>query len=67
MSTTVRVGKEVHEKLDALKQEKNLSSYEEVLEELLENEAKKVSLFGADEELESWNEEDRSSFRSEEE
>jgi hypothetical protein len=60
--TTVRVGEGLREKLKTLRDEKGFSSYEELIEKLVENESRRVSLFGADEELEEWSEEDRMEF-----
>lgn len=67
MTTTIRVGNDLRDRLEALKQERDLSSYEELLEQLLENEKERISMFGADEELESWSEEDRIEFESDNE
>jgi hypothetical protein len=63
--TTVRVGEDLREKLKTLRDEKGFSSYEELIEKLVENESRRVSLFGADEELEEWSEEDRMEFDEE--
>jgi hypothetical protein len=63
--TTVRVGEGLREKLKTLRDEKGFSSYEELIEKLVENESRRVSLFGADEELEEWSEEDRMEFDEE--
>jgi hypothetical protein len=63
--TTVRVGEGLREKLKTLRDEKGFSSYEELIEKLVENESRRVSLFGADEELEEWGEEDRMEFDEE--
>lgn len=59
MSTTIRVGEDIRDQLESLKQERNLSSHEEVLRQLLEHESKRISMFGADRDLEEWTEEDR--------
>jgi hypothetical protein len=63
--TTVRVGESLRAKLKTLRDEKGFSSYKELLEQLVENESRRVSLFGADEELEKWSEEDRIEFDEE--
>lgn len=59
MTTTIRVDKSLHDKMKALKQEKGLSSYQDLIEELLEKESERISMFGADEDLENWKKEDR--------
>lgn len=59
MATTIRVDEKLHEKMKSLKQEKELSSYQELIEELLEKESERISMFGADEDLEKWKREDR--------
>ncbi|MFB6115369.1 MAG: hypothetical protein ABEK04_03675 [Candidatus Nanohalobium sp.] len=63
--TTVRVGEGLREKLKTLRDEKGFSSYEELLEQLVENESRRVSLFGADKEMEEWSEHDRMEFDEE--
>ncbi|MFB6099723.1 MAG: hypothetical protein ABEK16_00485 [Candidatus Nanohalobium sp.] len=66
MSTTIRVGEGLRDRLETLKQERELASYEELIEELLEKESERLSMFGADEELDAWDrEEDRAGFEDE--
>lgn len=62
MSTTIRVGDDLHSRLKSLKNRREASSFEELLEEMLEREAERISMFGADEELEEWTEDDRTGF-----
>lgn len=65
MDTTVRVSDDVKGELEALKRERGLPSYEAVIEELIEHEQERISMFGKDEELEPWSEEDRARFHEE--
>ncbi|MDY6774398.1 MAG: hypothetical protein SVS85_04315 [Candidatus Nanohaloarchaea archaeon] len=62
MATTVRVSEELKGELETFKQDRDLSSYEEVIEELIQHEKERISMFGEDEELESWSEDDRAKF-----
>lgn len=63
MPKTIRVKEDTAQALKNEKEREGASSYDEVLKKLLKKEKEKISMFGADKDLEEWRESDRAKFR----
>lgn len=59
MSTTIRVNDSTAEKLRTLKQQEGKASMNELIEDLIEHEQHRISMYGADPDLEPWSHDDR--------
>jgi predicted CopG family antitoxin len=57
--TTIRVDEETADTLKQLKEQRHASSYNEVVQTLIEHEQERISMFGDDPELAGWDEDDR--------
>lgn len=56
---TIRVEEDTLAMLKQLKAERHARSYDEVVSELIRHEQERISMFGADEDLKRWKDEDR--------
>lgn len=63
MPKTIRVKEDTAQALKNAKKREGAESYDQVLKKLLKKEKEKISMFGADKDLEEWRESDRAQFR----
>lgn len=63
MGTTIRVDDDTADRLRALKQQEGKRSMDDLIRDLIEREQHRISMFGEEKDLDSWEEErDRARF-----